>query len=340
MTTLVALATKDALVLGCDSLGTVTKPMVDPFTLGEFFDHGEGGKLKLGKDGKPLLKNFQEIYNKTESVPYNHMTHVSKLFSLMPLPMGVMLTGIASIGNRTIKSLILEFREKECKTIFKTRSKGGFTVKSVAQKLLKFIMKYYEAEYSKRKYKPALELMVGGYDKAKRVPYIYRIFAHDNKIDPIFEGEAPFGIAFGGQMEEIQRIVFGADSTNRIELMERVGILFHKYRDLLQNFLKGKGITEELPKIDAFGDELALFKDWRMTGLGADWGDFSNQNAIECVNWFVGIMIKSHQFTSKLPTVGGEIHLGLVTKDKGFTFMSKEEYIHEGYGTPMEEIAT
>ena len=64
--------------------------------------------------------------------------------------------------------------------------------------------------------------------KQKRVPYIHRIFVHENKIDPIFEGEAPFGIAFGGQMEEIQRIVFGADSTNRIELMERVGILFRE----------------------------------------------------------------------------------------------------------------
>ena len=51
-----------------------------------------------------------------------------------------MLTGIASIGNRTIKSLILEFREKELPRIIKTRPKGGFTVKSVAQKLLKFII--------------------------------------------------------------------------------------------------------------------------------------------------------------------------------------------------------
>ena len=155
--------------------------------------------------------------------------------------------------------------------------------------------------------------MIGGYDKANRVPYIYRILGHDDKVEPICEGEATFWMAFGGQMEEIQRIVFGIDSSNRIMLMERVDNLLEKYRNLLHNNLNEKGITEELPKVDTFGGELALFKDWHMTGLGADWGDFSNQNAIECVNWFVGIMIKSHQFTSKLPTVGGEIHLGLVT---------------------------
>ena len=164
--------------------------------------------------------------------------------------------------------------------------------------------------------------------KRKEFHIFIEYLSHDNKIEPIFQREAPFGIAFGGQMEEIQRIVFGADSTNRIELMERVGILFHKYRELLQNYLTEKGITEELPKIDTFGDELALFKDWRLTGFGADWGDFSNQNAIECVNWFVGIMIKSHQFTSNLPTVGGEIHLGLITKDKGFTSHIKRKNIY------------
>ena len=40
MTVLVSLATKDALVLGCDSLGTTPKVLVDPLELiSEFFDH-------------------------------------------------------------------------------------------------------------------------------------------------------------------------------------------------------------------------------------------------------------------------------------------------------------
>lgn len=38
MTTLVALNTRDALVMGCDSLGTVTKRLVNPFDLMNYFD--------------------------------------------------------------------------------------------------------------------------------------------------------------------------------------------------------------------------------------------------------------------------------------------------------------
>ena len=336
MTTLVALATKDALVLGCDSLGTVTKLMIDPWDLfGEFFEPEEDSRLKVDEDGKPLLKSFQDIYNKSEMVPYNHMTHVSKLFPLDPLPMGVMVTGISSIGNRTIQSLILDFKGKE--KVFKR--KINYTVNSIARKLLNFIMTYYEPEYSHRTYKPPLELMIGGYDRAKRVPYIYRIFVHRNETRQVFGGEAPFGIAFGGEMDEIQRIVFGTDDKNRENLRNRVNILLDNYHYLLQNYLTEKGISEELPKVDNFGDQLKLFKDWRLTEFNANWGDFSNQNAIECVNWFVGIMIRSHEFSSRLPTVGGKIHLGLITKDNGFAFVSKEAYVHEGHETPMEEIA-
>lgn len=57
-----------------------------------------------------MLKNFKSIHAKTKSVPY---THMSKLFSLSPLEMGIMRTGIASIGDRTIKSLIEEFKSSD-----------------------------------------------------------------------------------------------------------------------------------------------------------------------------------------------------------------------------------
>jgi hypothetical protein len=345
MTTLVALATKDALVMGCDSLGSVPRWMLDPFTLlGEFFDPQTGFKLKIGKDGNPILKKFDDIYSKAVSIPYDHMTHVSKLFSLAPLEMGVMITGISSIGDRTIKSLISEFKRDKLTfptlTVPKSRKKvPDYTVDDIAHQLLDFILSFYDSEYDDSTYKPELELMIGGYDKTKQVPAIYRIYVNDKKIEKIFQEDSQFGIAFGGQMEEIQRIVFGTDGKNKHMLRIRVNNLLDKYRDWLQNYLKEKGISEELPRGDTYYDELSLFKNWNLTGFDANWGDFSNQNAIECVSWFVGIMIKSHEFSSRLPTVGGKTHLGLITKDKGFAFISKEEYVHEGHETPMEEIA-
>ncbi len=84
MTTLVALATKDALVMGCDSLSSVTRPLVDPYNLVQYFDGNNNWKLKLGEDGKPLLTDWYKLYERTEIIPYSNMTHVSKIFPLSP----------------------------------------------------------------------------------------------------------------------------------------------------------------------------------------------------------------------------------------------------------------
>ena len=332
MTTLVALATKDALVMGCDSLGTVTKDLIDPFDLvHDFFDPKNNWNLKIDGERKPILKTFADIYKKAQQIAYNQMTNVGKMFSLKPLPMGIMTTGIASIGNRTIRSLINEFKSKSALVEFR-----DYTVKDIAEKVLEFINGYYQPEFSEWKSKPDLELMIGGYSKDGPFPTIFRILVHQNKVETTFTEGVFFGIAFGGQMQEIQRIVFGIDNSNRLKLLIRVGQLFEKYKGFLQSFLKKEKVSVELPPLEGYSDDLYLFQDWDLDGFDAEWGDFSEQNAIECVNFFVEIMIKSQQFSSRLPTVGGNVHIGLITKEEGFKFISREEYIHEGYSTKVE----
>ena len=333
MTTLVAFATKDALVLGCDSLGSMMKEMVDPWRLAkDFFD--QNFKLKVDEDGDPLLKEFKDIYATAQEIPYNQMTHVTKMFSLSPLEMGIMVTGISSIGNRTIKSLVNEFKRTDL-AFNKKKSPSNYTVKTLSNRLLKFIGKFYDEKYPGKMGKPSLELMIGGYDKRKPIPTIYRIYVHKKKVESPLNGG--FGIAFGGQTQEIERLVFGIDFFNEIRLTRRIQDLFDRYRDLLQESLKKKGVSEKLKRFTAFGDKLKLFKDWGFYEFVADWADFSEQNAIECVNFFVEIMIKSQQFSSMLPIVGGDVHVGLITKEDGFRFISREEYEHEGYKIPKQK---
>jgi hypothetical protein len=177
--------------------------------------------------------------------------------------------------------------------------------------------------------------MIGGYGKQGTFPSIFRVFVHQDKIEQTFPDDNPFGIAFGGQMQEIQRIVFGTDNPNRLKLILRVEEIFEGYVRILQNFLKEKGVTLELPSYKNY-PELFPLHNWNFDGFDANWGDFSEQNAIECVNFFVEIMIKSQQFSSRLPMVGGNVHIVLITKEDGFRFISRREYLHEGYATRME----
>ena len=325
MTTLVALSTKDALVMGCDSLGTVTVPLVEPSKLINYFDKDRS--LKVNEKGEPLLANYQQVLEKAELVPYSHMTHVSKLFSLSPLPIGVMATGIVSIGDRTIKSLIGEFKTYD--PAFNIHKKPtNYTVKSIGSRLLSFIWTHYSKEYPEEQYRPELELIIGGYDLHSQVPNIYRIYVNENSIKSVLTN-ANFGVVFGGQMKEIQRIVFGTDFENRLKIRDRARGLMDKYHALLCDELKKQKANVILKKPSEFGDELKLFDDkWKLNEFDANWGDFSEQNAIELVDFFINVMVKSQQFSNRLPTVGGEIHIAVICKLQGFRFVSGEEWKH------------
>jgi hypothetical protein len=68
-----------------------------------------------------------------------------------------------------------------------------------------------------------------------------------------------------------------------------------------------------------------------LPGLQAEWGDFSEQNAIDCVTYFISIMREAHRFSGRMPTVGGPIHVALVSRSTGFQFISREEYRHEDH---------
>jgi len=334
MTTLIALSTKDSLVLGCDSLGTSTQFLLNPFDLIEFFDNEF--KLKKDKDGNPLLKEFSDIWRKRQDLPFAHMTHMTKLFSLSPLPMGIMCTGITSISNRTIKSLIEEYRRKEMVSGEKPKQ-DNYTVEEIAKGILSFISQHFEKEYPDEKRRPDLELefILGGYDILSPFPKIVRIKFPRKTIEESLK-EEEFGIVFGGEMKEIQRIVHGTDLSNLLKIGKRHIELLRKYRDKINSSLKQQKVSVEIPEM-AMEEikELGMFSNnWGLDGFHANWGDFSEQNAIECVDFFVNIMIKSQQFSYGMPTVGGEVHIALITKTDGFRFISREQYRHEEHFVP------
>ena len=326
MTTLVALMTKDALVMGCDTLGTITRRLVDPATLlEEFFDPTDDFKLKMTPDGVPVLSDVFQVMAKAQDVPYNHITNVPKLLGLQPMPMGVMYTGVTAIGERTVRSLIAQFRDED-KVIKRGASATNYTVKAMANRLMKFLKGHYDQSFPPGTFVlPQLELLVGGYGKADQTPVVYRLFVHNGEVQEALT-PGSFGIVFGGQMKEIQRIVFGTDTRNKVMLAARVDTILGQYRTRAQ-----ERVGADLPAVDDLNADglLDLFaEDFDLERFAAPWGDFSTQNAIECVNFFVEVMTKSQQFSEQLPTVGGRIHMAVVRKEDGFRLISGEEWEH------------
>lgn len=288
-------------------------------------------KIRLGSDGRPLLDDFTRIYNKSALIPYDHMTHVDKLFSLDPLHVGVMFAGQVAIGERTIKNLVAEFKSSE--KLRKIQS-TNYTLGGVTRAFLRFIWRSYKREFPDARTRPELELMIGGYDKKRQTPGVARIYVHENKVDDV---DYNFGVYFGGQMKEIQRLVFGTDRRNIVNLAKRTADLLKKYHTLLTQQLEETGVSVELKKPEEFGEELFLFNNWNLDSMEASWGAFSEQNAIECVDFLVSIMIRAQQFSAEMPTVGGEVQVAVIKKNSGFTFVSRREWRHGDYSVEVKE---
>ena len=336
MTTLVALASKDALVMGTDSLVTVTRRLVDPLDLLECFDPEDEFKLKVDHQGKPRLDSLSTLMEQAQAVPYNQLSNVSKLFDLTPQPMGVMFTGITSIGKRTIGKLISEFRQADS-AFREDDHPSNYSVRIVGDRLLQFLRQPYASTFPHPHTRPELELIIGGYDVLSHLPSLCRIDVRGDTIVEVFSSDSPFGIAFGGQKDWIQRIVFGTDENNQVRLANRVQDLLTRYHRRVSDAIAEAGIAFEVPPPDMWGEKFNLFNNWNLQGLDADIADYSEQNAIDCVDFFIEIMIRAQAVSSRLPTVGGDINVAVVRKD-GFRFVSRQEWRHRNHSIKIPGV--
>ncbi len=337
MTTIVSLATRNCIVIGCDSLATSMKPMIDPLDfMNKFMDEDEKNNygLKLDDAGKPIFKDLSDLTSITESIPTNQIPNVTKIFHLKPSHIGILVAGISIIGEKSIKNLIDEFiaEEKINKYL-----KDDYTVQGVSKRLFEYTKKYYEEAF-KPPFKPSIEIIVSGYSKRYWEPEIRRIrFSEISEIIPEVK-RGKYNIVFGGQYNVIQRIVLGIDYENFFRLNKRVSFLLNKYQGLLTKYLNNQKINIELPKPSKYKKELELYDDsWRLTGISSDIVNFSEQGAIDFVDFLVEVMTKAQQFSDILPTVGGDTHIAIITKSQGFKWISKEEYKYKDYGVPKIE---
>jgi hypothetical protein len=149
-------------------------------------------------------------------------------------------------------------------------------------------------------------------------------------------GSGEFGIAFGGQMDWIQRIVFGTDVRNQINLQQRLEALQARYRELLIGVLAENGYTGDVPVAESFGPEMLLFNEWQLDGLATNWAEFTEQNAIDCVDFFLRIMIQAQDVSAQLPTVGGNVHIVVIRRD-GYYPVTKEVWKHGEHEVPTPE---
>jgi hypothetical protein len=311
--------------------------MVDPLKLWNvFFD--EYGNMRMDETGKPKLDHAKRLFAFGESLPQNQLPNVTKIFSLRPYHAGLLFAGIAGLGDKSIRSLVETFLNSQLE-------EGGApklqSLESLGSALLDFLDSEFESCFTdvEKGYRPEMEIILSGYSSDSRSPEIFKLILGPKKeMEPqILEGN--YDIVFGGQYDVIQRVVKGIDVQGFCNIQAKHEILLNQYHESVQNWLLENGVTLEVPVPDFNLSSGKIFADdfGGVRGIFSDNGSLSEQAGINFVEFLIATMINAQDFSDRIPTVGGQIHVAIITPSRGFKWISKEEFKFQNHSVPRYE---
>ena len=145
-----------------------------------------------------------------------------------------------------------------------------------------------------------------------------------------------YSVVFGGQYDVIQRVVNGVDLASYQGLSSRAKEVLEECRAEIENQLRTSGYQGPIPKPNFDDPKFDLFsKNWgNVNRMFSDIGSLSEQAGIDFVYFLINIMINSQEFSTSIPTVGGKVHIAMLTKNDGFRWISKEGFTFEGEHVP------
>jgi hypothetical protein len=333
----IAVVTSDAIVMGCDSVASVTAPMLNPFSVGPL--RGEDGKPVKDKDGNWLvpLKGIEHVVTDV-------MTGVTKMFKIYDARhtvVAVTTAGMGKLNDRPIAGVAYDFTQS-----IKPKTKFN-KVGDVVQAFYEFMRGEYEKDQKAsevpEEYWSSLGFLVGGHGKDDKFPSVYRIRMKDKKVKCEFEAGTT-GICWAGQTDCVEKIIRGYDYKllSKIHAYATEWLNAH-HKNMSDNTVRildetlkklgvpmPEGINTELPAVPAF--EL----DWDQFKGGVNYSNLPLQDAINFVSFLVLTQEGQQKFAPGIATVGGRIHVGYATKSDGFKFLNEPELTHSQTGFAYE----
>lgn len=245
---------------------------------------GEG--LVMAADSATILEGTAVTAQGTQTGVLQAFSYANKVMQVKDYPIAVMSWGIASIRDRSIQSLVMEF-EYDYKSI---RGNSNYTVRQVADDLLSFIRSRYDDAFHAEPKKPVLGLFIGGYSARQffAEEYFYEFPQSADWVDPRPnqpDGRPSFGANWYGQTNALTRLIRGVDVAALSELVKR-GV----DKNLIQKWVDD-GVTEYPLVFDGM----------------------PIQDAIDFAEYAINITIGWFRFGLGPPLCGGDIDIGVIT---------------------------
>lgn len=281
MTTIVSLAARDFIAVGCDSLATTSTELLAPYDVTSIYFE-PNGDLKLDAAGKPLLQRAGQIWEKAKRMPIDQLPSVTKLYDLAPLNACVLFAGTSRVGNITIAHIVdLFLAQKEIK-----QRKSTYTLQWIAEKFKEFVMNLYAQEVPEKWARQTMEVFLSGYSAKHRQPELWSLTFSYNRQSADFECDVinriprgTYNVTFGGQYDVIQRVVNGIDSSSNFALRQRTVDVLNDYHDDMQAKIHAIDPKITIPKPSFWDKKYNLFENdaGGVTRLFPDVGSLSDK---------------------------------------------------------------
>lgn len=311
--------------------------------------------IVLGADSLTTITD--NTGNIVSSVPFT-----SKLFSFSDSPkneknfsIGAMINGINSIGGIRVEDIIEEFEE-----IYRNKiSLDGYDVANMAKDLNDHIQYYINSTLRKEK-TLTLEVIIAGFSKNKKKTQnknfqpkqnkykygeIYSYFWNDtrkSRFRPLSNMDAEFGTFYGGQPTALDRFRYGIDEWVLYRMLSRKDWLYNQVKYYIYQQLKKE--SKDIPDIlkvkppsniseynifqlfssgepgETYGDTIRNVKENMKDRLQTMEGLFSLQTAVNYCIFLMSCAYAHSAFTFVIPVVGSEMRVASITKTEGFKF--------------------
>lgn len=334
MTINIAVATRDAIILGCDSLSSVVETAAFPMR-GRGFAKDQQGNELVDADGNRLI-----AVSEVRSVVTNVYGGVNKMFLLYEHA-GFSVAGVTA-GKATLDGLtVAEHAKRFCHQMRQDQVQFT-TVEHVANEFLAYIRSVWEIEVnfeaadpSLHMFLPPLQFIVAGHCSEDYMGRVYKLDILQNVcIDTFPEGDH-CGVCWAGQSDFVERLLLGVDHGVKFSVQEQFG---RSMRDATTQVL-----TEMVEKLSKAGmaipegfemdfSGLPSVPSWESAQADIQFQDLSTQYAIEFVELLVNTQSGMQRFGSGIPTVGGRTHIGVLRRGESFKMLNEPELTHNHTG--------
>jgi hypothetical protein len=143
-------------------------------------------------------------------------------------------------------------------------------------------------------------------------------------------------VSWNGQSDAVERFIRGYDGFLRTNIEERIR---EELKMVSENATKefAAFINDALAKLGQTLPEGTKFElpelkastiDWDQYAVSIDFANLPLQEAINFVGFLVMLQAGKSRFARGVPTVGGYVHVGMVTKNEGFKPLEEPKLVH------------